>query len=91
MSTDKKFVLVTTEFRGVFAGYMESREDRIVTLSSARNCIYWSEDMRGFLGLATMGPSDSCRIGSVSESVTLFGVTSITDCTDSACKKWGAA
>lgn len=57
-------VLVTTEFRGVFFGYMtEMPKDGSVTLKRAQNCVYWSADVKGFLGLASTGPTKSCGDG----------------------------
>lgn len=86
-----KYVLVTTEFRGVFAGELVEQKDRMVTLKNARNCIYWSSDVGGFLGLAQKGPSKGCTIGTVAPKVDLFEVTSISDCTDEARKAWETA
>ena len=91
MSKEAKYVLVTTQFRGVFAGELQEQEDGRVTLTNARNCIYWSADVGGFLGLAKTGPSSGCRIGAVAPLVDLFEVTSISYCTDEARKAWQAA
>jgi hypothetical protein len=85
-----KPVLVTTEFRGVFFGYI--KEDRKlpseITLSNVRNCIYWSSDLGGFLGLAAHGPNSSCKIGTEVSELRLFKVTSVTPVSDEAAKKW---
>lgn len=75
-----KSVLVTTEFRGVFYGEVKNDKklpDQI-TLTNARNCIYWSADCGGFLGLAANGPSSQCRIGTKVGELTLYKVTSVT-------------
>lgn len=88
-----KAVLVTTEFRGVFFGYVKNDKklpDEI-TITGARNCIYWSSDTGGFLGLASKGPTDGCRIGQKVNEVTLYKVTSVTPVEDAAIKKWEAA
>lgn len=87
----KPYVLVTTSFRGVFAGELKARDGDMVTLTNARNCIYWSNDVKGFLGLAKTGPSGSCRIGATAPLVDLFGVTSIADITDKAREAWESA
>lgn len=52
-----KPVLVTTEFRGVFFGYVKTDKKlpEEITLTNAKNCIYWS-DCGGFMGLASQGP-----------------------------------
>lgn len=60
MATKKnaeRYVMVTTEHRGVFAGYTSDTSGDIIALRAARNCIYWSSDVKGFLGLASGGPS----------------------------------
>lgn len=86
-----KPVLITTEYRGVFFGYAEDTSGDTVLLRDARNCIYWSADVKGFLGLAVTGPSKNCRIG---PKVPLFEarkVTSVTEVTEEAVKQWEAA
>ena len=88
-----KAVLVTTEFRGVFFGHVkdDTKAPAELTLTGARNCIYWATDVGGFLGLAAKGPSDDCRIGTRVEELTLYKITSITLVEDAAVKKWEAA
>lgn len=83
-------VLVTTEFRGVFYGHLspdQDREAKTLTLTRARNAIYWSGS-KGFLGLASHGPEDGSRIGAVAPEVMLHGVTSVSVCTPEAAAKW---
>lgn len=87
----EKPVLVTTEFRGVFFGYLNGEPDELpgkVTLKRCRNCIYWTNSERGFLGLAISGPGKGCRIGPAVESLTLYKVTSVADVTPDAVKNW---
>jgi hypothetical protein len=88
----KKAVLVTTEFRGVFFGYVEEDEKapNQITITDARNCIYW-QDCGGFLGLAATGPNSSCRIGASIEELTLYKITSITPVSKEAAKAWDKA
>ena len=92
MDSETKAVLVTTEYRGVFFGYIPSNakvsSDARITLASARNCIYWSQDVKGFLGLASIGPSDNCKIGPAVPKLELFKITSITDVTPDAVSAW---
>ena len=85
-----KTVLVTTEFRGVFFGYLEdgSKLPEQCTLRDARNCIYWSSDCRGFLGLATIGVTPNCKIGMKVDKLTLYKITSVTDVSKEAEKTW---
>ena len=89
----KRAVLVTTEFRGVFFGYEKSRTklpDEI-TLTGVRNCIYWSADCGGFLGLAATGPNTNCKIGKKVPEVTLYKITSVTPVEKKAVEAWEAA
>lgn len=86
-----KPVLVTTEFRGVFFGYLKSRDGTSVILTNARNCIYWSAKTGGFGGLATVGPQDGSRVGERISAVELLKVTSIADCEPAAVETWEAA
>lgn len=98
MTTEKKTttqpvpVLVTTEHRGVFFGYLvgEPKKEQ-VTLERARNCLYWSSDVRGFLGLAEIGPSKDCRVGPAAPKLTLFDITSVIECTPEAVARWESA
>lgn len=84
-----KPALVTTEFRGVFFGYLKKQNGREdLTLEKARNCIYWSADVGGFLGLASKGPSSQCKIGAEVSEVTLYKITSITPVSKEAEEKW---
>lgn len=84
-------VVVTTAHRGVFFGRVSDDHDRslpTVHLKRARMCIHWSADLKGILGLASQGPSKSCRIGPEVPSITLREVTSIMDVTLEAEAAW---
>lgn len=84
-------VLVTTERRGVFFGYLASEVTReTVTIAKARCCVKWV-NTRGFLGLTEDGPNERCRIGPPTEELQLFGITSVAKVTDKAVEKWEAA
>jgi len=85
-----KAVLVTTEFRGIFFGFVkdDSKLPEKITLIKAKNCIYWSSDCKGFLGLATNGPTNNCKIGEQVEELTLYKITSVSLVTNVAVKKW---
>lgn len=87
----KAYVLVTTERRGVFAGVMKRDRGATVVLTDGRNCIYWTREVKGFLGLAVTGPLAGSRIGPAVPELTLHGVTSISICTPEARKAWEAA
>jgi len=82
-------VLVTTIHKGVFFGYAsEGVKAKSITITNARNCVYWSADVKGFLGLAANGPTNSCRIGPKVPELTLTDVTSISKVTPEATEKW---
>ena len=54
-------VVVTTAHRGVFFGYAKDTSGETIKLRAARNCVYWSSDVKGFIGLVASGPTRSCR------------------------------
>lgn len=89
-------VLVTTEHRGVFFGYLPEFPGPIAAsggellLADARNCTYWSTVDRGVFGLAAAGPSDRCRIGPKVPELRVNAVTSVARCTPEAAARWEA-
>jgi hypothetical protein len=85
-----KPVLVTTAHRGVFFGYADETDGEIVRLKQARLCLYWSPDVKGFMGLAATGPSKSCRVGPPAD-IDLRSITAVVSVTPEAVKKWEAA
>lgn len=89
-SKQERAVLITTEHRGVFFGYATETDGETISLKNARNCIYWSADVRGFLGLASSGPSASCRVGPRAD-ITLRAITCVAECTPAAVQAWEAA
>jgi hypothetical protein len=88
--TDRQAVVVTTAHKGVFFGYLDGgdRNAKTVTLSEAQMCVYWSDDVKGVVGLAATGPTRSCRITRPAPRTTLHDVTSVMDATDEAVKTW---
>jgi len=85
-------VLVTTEHRGVFFGYLvgEPRKEKVV-LKNARNCVSWTQQERGVLGLAAIGPSKECRIGPAVPELTLLDITAVATVTPEAVQRWEAS
>ncbi len=81
-------VLVTTDKRGVFFGYFDAMDGNVVDLTNARNCLYWSSETKGFLGLAANGPTVDCRIGPQSPALHLFGITSVSKVSEKAAAEW---
>ena len=90
MTRDNKLrpVLVTTEFRGVFFGYADDTRGDNITLTNARNCIYWSSANGGFGGLASEGPAKGSRIGARVEKIDLRKITSVSEVSADAAFKW---
>lgn len=87
-------VIVTTVNRGVFFGYLPSgakTDGSIIKIFRARNCIYWSADCKGFMGLASSGPTASCKIGPAAPGLELRNITAVLDVSDVAAKAWEAA
>lgn len=87
---DERPVLVTTAHRGVFFGYATDTSGTTIRLSRARNCIYWTAALKGFLGLASDGPGDGCRIGPAAD-IELRDVTCVAEVTPEAVARWEAA
>ena len=86
----ERAVLVTTEFRGVFFGYATDTDGDPIVLKRARLCVAWSQDVRGFMGLASDGPTASCRIGRAAD-ITLHKITSVVEVTPTAVAAWESA
>ena len=87
---DERPVLVTTEHRGVFFGYATDTDGLIIKLRRARNCLMWSADVKGFMGLAAMGPSKNCRIGPPAD-IAVRTITSVVEVTPAAVQAWESA
>jgi hypothetical protein len=80
-------VLVTTAHRGVFFGYAGNTTGAVIDLKRAQLVIYWSQDLRGFMGLASHGPSNNCKIGRPAD-IQLRDITAVVECTEAAAKKF---
>lgn len=81
-------LVVTTAHRGVFFGYGKPTTEAIIRIEKARMCVYWSADVKSVLGLASNGPSNSCKVGPAVPAITLRDVTSIMECSEAATAKW---
>ena len=86
----ERAVVVTTAHRGVFFGYATDTSGPTIHLRAARNCIYWSSDIKGFVGLAATGPSTDCRVGPAAD-MELRDITCVLECTPEAVAAWEAA
>jgi hypothetical protein len=80
-------VIVTTAHRGVFFGYASAVDGETIALKKARLCVYWSTDVKGFMGLASTGPTSQCRIGPAAD-ITLRNITAVLAVTPAAVKAW---
>lgn len=83
-------VVVTTAHRGVFFGYASDTDGETITLRAARLCVYWSADVRGFMGLAATGPTKGCRIGPPA-TITVRAITAVLECSPAAVEAWERA
>ena len=84
--------LITTDNtkRGVFMGYInpeDSGKEDIIA-EDVRMAVYWSSDMKGVLGLASMGPSSTCKISPAVKKATIKGVTCVVELNPKAEKQW---
>lgn len=80
-------VIVTTEHRGVFFGYAGDTTGNTVALRDARLCVYWSADCKGFMGLASHGPTKGCKIGRPAD-IELRNITAVIEVRPEAEKAW---
>jgi hypothetical protein len=87
----ERWVMVTTDKRGVFAGKIVADDaPQSVVLEECRMCVYWDTGVRGVLGLAADGPNSTCRITKAAPQSTLYGVTSVNTMSDKAVQAWRA-
>jgi hypothetical protein len=89
-SEAERAVIVTTQHRGVFFGYATNIDGEQINLRAARNCLYWSSDVKGFHGLAVTGPSNGCRVGPAAD-IQLRDITSVLKCEPDAVTAWERA
>ena len=88
--SNERAVLITTEYRGVFFGYATDTSGDTIKLRAARNCIYWSKTVGGFVGLAEKGPDSQCRIGARAD-IELRKITCVAEVTPVAVAAWEQA
>lgn len=86
----ERAVVVTTAYRGVFFGYATDTSGNSIKLKRARNCLRWSTDIRGFIGLASSGPSMTCRVGPAAD-IELRDITCVLEATPEAAARWESA
>ncbi len=90
MTDTKRPVVVTTEHRGVFFGFLEGGDDTAKTLAitDAQMCVYWPVETHGILGLASAGPTRGAKVTPKVPRITLQGVTAVMDATEEAVTAW---
>lgn len=86
----ERAVLVTTSHRGVFFGYATATDGPDIALRAARNCLYWPTENKGFLGLASIGPTKNARVGPAAD-IELRDITCVAECSEAAVAAWEAA
>lgn len=89
-NSGERAVLITTKHRGVFFGYSSETSGESIKLRAGRMCIYWSADLRGFMGLASRGPNSDCRIGPPAD-IELRDITSVVEVSTEAAANWEKA
>lgn len=85
-------VLVTTQHRGVFFGYVEDDADlasRTLSLKGARMAIKWGT-RHGVAELAETGPTAQSKVGARADVPVLHDVTAVWLVTDAARERWEA-
>jgi hypothetical protein len=86
----ERAVLVTTEHRGIFFGYLigDITKEQ-VKLRAVRNVVYFDTATKGFIGLASEGPTAACRVGPpAGDESTLFDITGVFAVTERAAKRF---
>ena len=83
-------VIVTTQHRGVFFGYISEYTpgDPIIHLKQARCCLSWPAEQRGVIGLASDGPKRGSRVGPPAPEMELRDITAVLQCSAGAAKAW---
>lgn len=86
----ERAVIVTTAHRGVFFGYATKTDGETIKLTRSRLCVYWSQDCKGFMGLAANGPTAGCRIGPAAD-IELRNITAVLEVSTEAAAAWEKA
>lgn len=91
--SDERAVVVCTAKRGVFFGYSDESDEALIargtgSLKRARMCVYWSQETRGVLGLAGIGPQKGSRVGPQVPKLTFESITAVIECSPKAVEAW---
>ena len=94
MFDNHKPVLICTQHRGVFFGYVPKDYDitqrTFTDIKGARLAIYWGTT-KGVMQLAESGPTRSSKIGAPATIEVLHDITGVFPVTEEAAKKWTSA
>jgi hypothetical protein len=92
MTQEKIPVMVTTDKRGVFFGFIDpaDSEKDPLRVENVQMCVYWSTGVQGVLGLAATGPKKDCKVTKPAPAGTIKGITMVTECSAEAVKAWKA-
>ena len=86
---EKRALVVTTEYKGVFFGYGEPKLGNTeIELEKARMVIFWSAETKGVLGLAAIGVQPGSRVTPAVSKLMLNRVTAVMVCSPEATKQW---
>ena len=88
MSSKGQYVVVTTKHRGVFGGYLATRDGTECVLEQARVCVSWNVETKGFVGLAAKGPQPGCKISDAAPRMEILDITAILTCSAAAQEAW---
>lgn len=88
-------VVISTEHRGVFFGYIDADTDllapetrRAIRAESVRMCVAWDKTNHGFNALAAWGPTHGARVTPAAPWQVLFDITSIVGASNRAVEAW---
>lgn len=85
-----KPILITTQHRGVFFGYVPEDQDmtaRTMALKKARCAIYWATKT-GVAELASVGPNEKTRVGAEADIEAIHDITAVWAVTPEAEAAW---
>jgi hypothetical protein len=86
----ERAVLVCTSYGGVFYGWATETSGDTIFLKRARCCISWTSEVKGFVGLATIGTIKGCKVSPPAD-IELRKVTCVVEMTEEAVINWEKA
>ena len=90
----KRFVVVTTKHRSVWAGWTEDprcgMDSDVVALDGVRHVFYWDAETVGVGGLAVNGPGPTSKIGPAVPQMVIRDVAVVMDTTPESVSRFAA-